>query len=298
MKSIVSFLITLWIIITLTFLLIRLIPGDPFSEEQALPEEIQENLRQHYGLNDSWTKQYGLYIKSIVTWNFGPSFKYKDRTVNDIIREGFPVSAILGLEALTLAISLGIFLGTLAALYQYHWQDSVAMLIATFGISIPGFMIAVLLQYIFAIKLGILPIARWGSFLQTILPALSLAALPIAFLSRLTRSNMIEVLRTDYIKTARAKGLSQSQIIISHALKNALLPILPYFGQLAANILVGSFVIEKIFGLPGLGRWFVMSVMNRDYTVIMGTTVFYGIIMLLFVYISDAMFRRLDPRLR
>ncbi len=237
------------------------------------------------------------YLLAVGTWDFGPSFKYKNRTVNQIINESFPVSALLGLEALCIAISTGIFLGTLSALYQSKWQDYVATLIATLGISIPSFIMATLLQYLFAIKLGYFPVARWGSFMQTILPSLSLAALPAAFLTRMVKSNLLEVMKKDYVKSARARGISESKIIVNHALKNVLLPILPYFGQMSANILVGSFVIEKIFGIPGLGQWFVTSVIHRDYTVIIGITVFYGVILLSAVSLCDALYRSLDPRL-
>ena len=297
MKQILSFCFTLWVLLTLTFVLIRVIPGDPFADEQALPKEIHAGLQTKYGLDLPWYKQYMRYLQSVVTWDFGPSFKYKNRTVNQIINEGFPVSAVLGLESLLLAISAGIFLGTLSAIYVSGWQNQAATLIATLGISIPSFIIATMLQYLFSIKLGVFPVARWGSFTQTILPAISLAALPAAFLMRMIKSNLLEVMKKDYIKSARARGISETKIIINHALKNVLLPILPYLGQMSANILVGSFVIEKIFGIPGLGQWFVTSVIHRDYTVIIGVTVFYGIILLTTVSICDALYRSLDPRL-
>jgi oligopeptide transport system permease protein len=297
LKQIISFCVTLWVLLTLTFVLIRLIPGDPFAEEQSLPQEIQQGLREQYGLNLPWYEQYIHYLESVITWDFGPSLKYKNRTVNQIINEGFPVSALLGLESLLLALCFGIIVGTLSALYQHKWQDHLVMFVATLGISIPSFIIATLLQYIFAIKLEYFPVARWGTFIQSVLPAISLAALPAAFLARMVKSNMIEVMKKDYIKSARAKGVPESKIIIGHALKNVLLPILPYLGQMSANILVGSFVIEKIFGIPGLGKWFVNSVINRDYTVIMGITVFYGIILLSAVSFCDALYKSLDPRL-
>ena len=230
--------------------------------------------------------------------DLGPSFKYKSRTVNEIINEGFPVSATLGLEALFLSIGAGVLLGTISAMNQNKWQDRLAMVVAVLGISVPSFILATLLQYVFALKLGIFPVARWESFEYTVLPAIALAALPTAFIARLTRANMVEVLQQDFIKVAKAKGLPQSKVVCKHALRNALLPVLAYFGQLAVNILTGSFIIEKIFGIPGLGQWFVTSVSNRDYTVIMGTTVFYSILLLTAMFIVDIAYGYLDPRIR
>ncbi len=291
-------LFTLYLIVTLTFFLMKAIPGDPFTQEKALPKEILEGLRSHYGLDKPLYVQYLYYLKSIVTWNLGPSFKYKARTVNEIINEGFPVSATLGAEALCLALSFGISLGALSALYQNRWQDRTTMVLAVLGISIPSFILATLLQYVFALKLGLFPVARWESWQSTILPAISLAALPTAFIARLIRSNMVEVLQLDYIKVAKAKGLTSFAIVRKHALRNALLPVMGYFGQLIVNILVGSFIIEKIFGIPGLGQWFVTSVSNRDYTVIMGTTVFYSILLLTAMFIVDICYSYLDPRIQ
>lgn len=290
-------LLTLFLIITLTFVLMKMIPGDPFMQEQALPKAIHEALLKHYGLNDPWYFQYLKYLKSVATWDFGPSFVYKDRTVNAIIREGFPISAALGLEALLIALGGGICLGTFAALRQSKWPDHLALVLTAAGISIPSFLVAAFLQYTFALKLGWLPIARWGSFEQTILPATALAIMPMAFITRLIRVSMIKVLKQDYIKTARAKGLSEPQILCRHALRNAFLPTLSYLGTLIANIVTGSFIIEKIFGIPGLGQWFVISVGNRDYTVIMGITVFYSMILLTAIFLVDIAYGFIDPRL-
>lgn len=297
-KRLAILLTSLLLVITATFVMMKAIPGDPFAQEISLPPEIQKALREHYGLDDPWTTQYLRYLKSIVTWDLGPSFKYKGRSVNAIINEGFPVSAVLGLEAFVLSVGAGVFLGTIAALRQNRWQDYTAMLVAVLGISVPSFILATALQYVFALKLGWFPVARWGSIAHSILPAIALAALPTAFIARLTRSNMIEVLHNDYIKTARAKGLPEWLVVTRHGLRNALLPVVSYLGQLAANILVGSFIIEKIFGIPGLGQWFVSSVANRDYTVIMGTTVFYSIILLSMMFFVDIIYGWLDPRIR
>lgn len=291
-------LASLWVIISITFFLMKAIPGDPFSTERGVPPEIMQALQEHYGLNDPWYVQYGRYMKSVVTWDLGPSFKYKGRSVNAIINEGFPVSAALGATALFLAIGAGVILGTLAALHQNRWQDYVCMLAAIIGISVPSFILATLLQYIFALKLGWFPVARWGGWQHVVLPAIALAALPTAFIARLIRSSMLEVLHLDFIKTAKAKGLSHWTVVTRHALRNALLPVVSYLGQLTVNILVGSFIIEKIFGIPGLGQWFVTSVSNRDYTVIMGTTVFYSIILLSTMFLVDLVYTWIDPRIQ
>lgn len=297
LKKSAILLFTLFCIVTLTFILMKAIPGDPFSEEQPMPKEILESLKHHYGLDQPLYIQYGMYLKSIATWNLGPSYKYKSRTVNDIIKDGFPISAILGLEALFLSISVGIFLGTVAAVRQNKWQDHAAMLIAVAGTSIPSFIFATLLQYALALKLGLFPIALWGTFSHTVLPAIALAALPTAFIARLTRANMLEVLHQDYIKAAKAKGLSEQKVLTRHAMRNALLPVIAYLGQLTANIIPGSFIIERIFGIPGLGQWFVNSVTNRDYTVIMGTTVFYSIILLVMTFLIDILYGLVNPRI-
>ncbi len=298
LKRFLANLVALFVIITVTFFLMKAIPGDPFTQEKALPKEILQSLYEHYKLNDPWYVQYGNYLKSVAKWDLGPSFKYKARTVNDIIKSGFPISAILGIEAMALAITFGVVLGTIAALKQNQWQDYLAMVIAVIGISVPSFILAAFLQYLLSIKLDLFPVARWGTIQQSILPALSLAALPTAFIARLTRANMVEVLSMDYIKTARAKGLSDLVVIVKHAMRNALLPIVTYIGLLTANILTGSFIIEKIFGIPGLGQWFINSITNRDYTVIMGITVFYSIILLSAIFLVDLTYSWVDPRIK
>ncbi len=298
LKRFFSNVLALWVIISVTFFLMKAIPGDPFTQEKALPKEILHSLYEHYKLNDPWYIQYGNYLKSVATWELGPSFKYKARTVNEIIKSGFPISAILGLEAMALAITFGTLLGTIAALKQNRWQDYLAMVVAVVGISVPSFILAAFLQYFLSIKLDLFPVARWGTFQQSILPAISLAALPTAFIARLTRANMMEVLSMDYIKTARAKGLSDFVVLVKHALRNALLPIITYIGMLTANILTGSFIIEKIFGIPGLGQWFINSITNRDYTVIMGITVFYSIILLSAIFLVDLTYGWIDPRIK
>lgn len=297
-KKGIILLFSLFTVATLTFFLMHAIPGDPFTQDKAIPEEIMQAMRRHYGLDQPLFIQYLKYLKGLLTWDLGPSFKYEGRTVTEIISEGFPVSLVLGLEALVIALFLGIAAGTISSLKAGRWQDHVTMLIAVLGISVPSFILATFLQYILAMKLDLLPVARWGTFAQSILPALSLAALPMAFITRLTRSNMVEIAQADYIQTARSKGLNTFQIVFRHMLRNALLPVVTFLGPLTAAILTGSFVVEKIFGIPGLGQWFVMSVTNRDYTVIMGTTVFYSALLMFSVFIVDILYCFIDPRIR
>jgi oligopeptide transport system permease protein len=274
------------------------IPGDPFSEDAPVSVEIMQSLYSYYGLDKPLPVQYMQYLSNLLKGDLGVSFKYLGRTGNEVIREGFPISMTLGLEALFIAISLGITLGSFAAFKRGKWEDQSTMVLAVLGISVPSFILATILQYIFAMQLDWLPVARWGDFSHTILPALSLAALPTAMIARLTRANMVEVLQQDFILTARAKGLSSFQIAFKHALRNGLLPVITYLGSLCANILTGSFVVEKIFGIPGLGQWFVMSVSNRDYTLIMTLTIFYSAIMMLSIFLVDLVYCLIDPRIK
>lgn len=289
--------LSLLVVLSLTFFLMKAIPGDPFQQEQELPKEIYEALRDHYGLSDPWYMQYLRYLIQLPTFDFGPSLVHQDRSVIDIIKAGLPTSILLGGEALLIAIPLGLLAGMMAALKQNRWQDSLILLVAVIGISLPSFILATLLQYVVGIKMHLLPIARWGSFTQTILPALSLAALPTAFIARMTRAKMIAELGQPYIAAARAKGLPEWRIVCIHALRNILTPVISYIGPLSAGILTGSFIIEKIYSIPGLGYWFVTSVMNRDYPLIMGITVFYCALLLLASFAVDTVCLLLDPRL-
>lgn len=297
-RKILILFLSLFLVATITFFLMQAAPGDPFMQEQAVPEEIMKSMYAHYGLDQPWYIQYIKYLKGLITWNLGPSFKYEGRTVNHIIREGFPVSFILGMEAIFLSLCMGIILGTIAAVKRSRWQDHIAMILAVIGISVPNFIMATFLQYLFSMKLDLFPVARWGSFPHTVLPAISLSALPTAFIARLTRANMVEVLEQDYIQTARSKGLSTLQVVSKHVLKNSLLPVITYIGPLSSTILTGSFIVEKIFGIPGLGGWFVTSITNRDYTVIMGVTVFYSALLMLTVLFVDILYTLLDPRIQ
>ena len=295
---IVSMLLVLWVIITVTFVLMHAIPGGPFTAEKALPEAVMKNIEARYRLNDPLPKQYVDYWANLLRGDLGPSFKYESRSVNEIIAEGFPVSAELGLVAVSLSVLIGIPAGMAGALYQNRWPDHLVMLLATVGISVPSFILATLLIFCFALWLRILPAAMWGAPEYVILPALALAGMPTAFIARLTRSSMLEVLAQDYIRTARAKGIAPFTILWRHALKNALLPVVTYLGPMIAAIFTGSFVIESIFAIPGLGRHFVTSIYNRDYTVILGITVFYCALLVLMNFLVDLAYLWLDPRIK
>ncbi|MED4587239.1 ABC transporter permease [Priestia flexa] len=297
-KRLLYMFLSLFLIVSATFFLMRAAPGGPFSAEKKLPPEIEANLNEFYGFDQPLYVQYFDYLKSVATLDFGPSFKYKGQTVNDLISNGFPVSFMLGMEAILLALAFGVLLGVISALKHNKWQDYTAMIIAVLGISVPSFIMATALQYMFAMKLELFPVARWESWAHTFLPALALASTPMAFIARLTRSSMLEVLNNDYIRTAKAKGLSKPVITVKHAMRNAMLPVVSYIGPLTAGILTGSFVIEKIFGIPGLGLHFVTSITNRDYTVIMGVTVFYSILLLASVLIVDILYGLIDPRIK
>ncbi len=293
-----SMLVVLLIITTATFVLMHAVPGGPFTAEKNLPESVMKNINERYHLNDPLWKQYTDYLANVVRGDLGPSFKYESRTVNDIIAESFPVSATLGTMAVLLAILLGIPAGIIAALRQNRWPDYLAMFGATIGISVPNFILATLFIYVFALKLELFPVAMWDGPEYAVLPAVALAAFPTAFIARLMRSSMLEVLGQDYIRTARAKGLSSYAVISRHALKNAIMPVVTYLGPLIAAIFTGSFVIETIFAIPGLGRHFVSSIYNRDYTVILGVTVFYSAMLVFLNFLVDIAYAWLDPRIK
>lgn len=288
--------LSLFALLMITFVLMKFIPGDPFMQEQALPEELYQSLKNFHGLNDPLWKQFMQYVSQLIRLDFGNSGIHQGMSVKEMILSGLPASATLCAESLLIAFPCGILLGIYAALKKNSWQDRSILIIATIGISLPSFIIATLLQYGLGIGLGLLPIARWGSFDQSIMPAIALAAQPMAFIARLTRAKMRRELSMPYVQAARAKGLSETKIIFSHILRNILPPILSYLGPLIAAVMTGSFVIEKIFSIPGLGYWFVNSVLNRDYPLIMGITVFYGALLLLAAMIVDIVCLMLDPR--
>lgn len=291
-------IISLFFIVTITFFLMHAAPGGPFSSERKLTPEIEQQMNETYGLDKPLFIQYTDYLVNITKLDFGPSFKYVGQSVNDIITRSFPYSLILGLEAILIALSVGILLGVIAAIRHNKFADYTAMIIAVLGISVPSFIMATALQYVFSMKLGLLPTARFDTFWHTILPAIALATTPLAFIARLMRTSMLDVLNSDYIKTAKAKGLSDRIVTYKHALRNAIMPVVSYLGPLVVSILTGSFVIEKIFAIPGLGNEFVVSVTNRDYTVIMGTTVFFSILLLVSILVVDFIYGLIDPRIK
>ncbi|HSX11200.1 MAG TPA: ABC transporter permease [Chlamydiales bacterium] len=298
LKKVLILLISLWFVVTGTFLLMHAIPGDPFIGERIIPPEVLKSLNAYFGLDQPLWVQYIKYLKGLLQGELGPSIVYQGRSVNQFIAEGFPISARLGLQALLIAVPTGILLGTWAALKRNQWQDNFAMVVSTIGVSVPNFVLSTLLQYIFSIKLLLLPVARWSSFEHTILPTIALAALPTAFIARLTRSNMVEVLQQDYIRTALAKGLPLFRISIHHGLRNALLPVITYLGPVTSHVLTGSFMIEKIFAIPGLGQWMIHSINGRDYPMILGLTIFYSCFLLVAMFVVDIVYSLLDPRIR
>ncbi len=298
-RRLISGLLTLWIIATLTFVMMHAIPGDPFTQEKQLPEAVVANLHKRYHLDDPIWKQYIDHLGNVARWDLGPSFRYATRTVNDIINKGFPVSAVLGGAALVVALVAGIPMGIVAALNRNKWPDNLVTAITTLGISQPGFIIGTVLQYFLAVKLKLLPVALWeDGWRSMVMPVIALSFLPAAFFARLVRSSMLEVISQDYIRTAKAKGLPRLTVILKHALRNAVMPLITVLGPLAAGILTGSLVVERIFAIPGLGGEFVTSIANRDYTVIMGVTVFYAMLIVAFNLIVDLAYVLVDPRIK
>lgn len=297
-KRIFNAFIVLWIVITITFFLMHAIPGGPFTAEKSLPPYVLHSIEERYKLNDPLYKQYGDYLCNLVQGDLGPSFKYPGRSVNDIIKDGFPVSFKLGIEAILIAIIIGIPVGILAGVKKDKWQDRAVNFFTTLGVAVPSFVVAALLIYVLSTKLHLLPAAMWNGWRYEIMPALALSGMPMSFIARLTRSSMLDILSQDYIKTARAKGLSWSRVLIKHALPNSLIPVVTYLGPMTASILTGSFVIETIFAIPGLGQYFVTSIYNRDYTVILGVTIFYSVIVIVLNMVVDLLYPLLDPRIK
>jgi len=291
-------LVTILVIATLTFVLMHSVPGSPFNEERTTNETVQRNLEAYYKLDQPLPVQYLNYLKSIVTFDFGPSIKKPNESVNELLGRGFPISFELGMVTILVAVLSGITLGTMAALRHNGMIDYFAMTFAVVGISIPNFVLATLLIQKLAVDWNLLPPATWSSPLHMILPTLALATGPTAIIARLTRSSMLEVLTQDYIKMARAKGLSPIRIIARHALRNALMPVVTIMGTMLAGILTGTFVIERIFAIPGMGKYFVESINNRDYPVIMGSTVFYSAFLVFMLFLVDIVYGILDPRIK
>jgi oligopeptide transport system permease protein len=289
-------LIPTWLAVyTLTFGLMQLTPGGPWDREKPVPREVREALDRKYGLDKPVWQQYVDYLVGVVTrFDFGPSYTSRSRTVNDIIGDFFPVSLSLGL----MAMAVGTLLGVLSALRHNSWIDHLAMVFAIGGVSVPAFVVGPLLVIVFALGLGWVPTQGWGRPEQAILPVLTLALLPAALLARYTRAAMLEVTRMDYIRTARAKGLSERAIVVRHALRNALIPVTTVAGVLLATVITGSFYVELIFNIPGLGRYFVTAVTNRDYPVLMGVTLLFASTIAIVNLLVDLLYGYLDPRIR
>ncbi|MHA0855834.1 ABC transporter permease [Paenibacillus sp. CMAA1364] len=290
-------LLSLFILISATFFLMRAIPGDPFQSEKKVSAEMKARLMEQYGLDKPVYQQYGKYLGDIATGDFGISMKKLNQNVSKIITDTFQTSLKLGAVAIVVAVVMGVLLGMLAALYHRKLIDNVAMVFAVLGMSVPSFVLASLLQYYLAEKAGWFNVLGFDSPMDYVLPVMALSAQPIAFIARLTRSSMLEVLQADYIKTAKAKGLNWFTIMFKHVIRNGILPVVTYVGPMTANIITGSVVIERIFGIGGIGKVFVDSITNRDYTLIMGVTIFYGVILMLARFITDIAYVMIDPRI-
>jgi len=289
---------TLWLVVTLVFFLVRLAPGGPFDAERAAPPEVIAALEAKYNLDAPLGEQYLNFLGDLLRGDLGHSFKYPGRTVNEIIALSLPVSMTLGFWAMIVALSFGIPLGMIGAVRQNTWKDNAAMAVAMLGISIPRFVLAPLLVLWLSLTLYLLPVARWETWRHMVLPVFCAALPTMAYVARLTRGGMLEVIRADYIRTARAKGLKERQVILRHALRGGLLPVVSFLGPGFSALLVGSLVIEQIFSIPGMGRYFIEAAQNRDYTVVMGVTLVYGSLLMVLNALVDMAYAWLDPRVK
>lgn len=296
-KRVIAALLTLWALVTIVFFLVRLMPGEPFTNAK-LTKEVAANMMKYYGFDKPLWQQYLQYIGNLLHGNFGYSMKYTNQTVNYIIGQTFPFSADLGIRSLVLAISIGLVLGITAARNRGTKIDFICVLIAIVGTSVPDFIMGAFLQYFFGIKWGLLPIAKYLGFEYTILPACALAFYTMASVSRIMRASMLEVTSQDYIKTARSKGLSDLRITCKHQIRNAIMPVMTVMGPTVASVLTGTFVIESIYAIPGMGKYYVESVSNNDYAMVLGMTVFYGIFLVSCNLIVDLLYGVADPRVR
>ncbi len=297
-KRIVMSIVTLFLIILLTFILMHAVPGGPFAGEKQVSKAVLEALNEKYRLNDPLWKQFLDYMSGLLRFDLGPSFKYQGKTVNDFLANGFPYSAKLGLITMCFVLLASIPMGIVSALKNGKWQDMLLMALATIGVTIPSFVIATGLIYIFSFKLSWTPVYGVDSWKGYILPMIAMGGYSVSFLARLMRSSLLDVMGQDYIRTARAKGISETRVIFRHALRNAIIPVITVLGPTVANLLTGSFVIEKIFAIPGMGGYFVNSVTQRDYTTIVGMTVFYAAFLIAMVFIVDLFYCMIDPRIR
>jgi oligopeptide transport system permease protein len=289
---------TLFVIATLTFFMTRFAPGGPFDSDKAIPEEIKIKLQSHFGLNLPLFDQYLLYMKNLLAGDLGPSFKYVGWDVSELIQLAFPVSLSLGVSALLIALLIGLPAGMLAALRKNTWWDYLPMGIAMIGICLPSFVLGPILIMVFATKLKLLPALGWYSWTDLILPSLTLGLFYAAYVARLTRAGMLETLKQDYVRTARAKGASPGRVLVKHAMRGGLLPVVTYLGPAFAGLVSGSFIIESIFFIPGLGKFFVTAAFNRDYTVVLGTVLFYATLIIILNLLVDFLQAWLDPKAR
>jgi ABC-type dipeptide/oligopeptide/nickel transport system permease component len=301
LKRLAQGALTIWFIATATFAAMHLVPGDPLSGDKIVNAEIRANLEARYGLDQPVLTQYGLFLTNMLRGDFGLSYTQQNRRVNDIIRDHFPVSATLGILALAFASVGGVLWGALTAVYRNRLPDVVIMFLVIVGISVPGFVVAALAQLVLvslnsSLGWSLLPVAGWGTVWHMLVPALVLGLSTMAYLTRLMRSSMLEITSSDFVRTARAKGLPPTRIFLSHELRNAILPVVTVLGPQIALITTGGFVVELVFAIPGLGRYFVEAVQQLDYTVIMGTTVFYGAFLVLMVIVVDVLYGLIDPR--
>jgi len=288
----------LWLVATVTFVLMHLVPGGPFDQEKPLPPEIKANIDAKYHLDEPLATQYLYYLKDLLRGDFGPSYKYLGRSVNDIIRDTFPVSMQLGLWAVLISVIVGVGAGIIAAARPRSWMDHAGMFLATAGISLPSFVLGTFLIMLFSYRFHFFPAALWEGWRYGVLPAVTLALLPAAYIARLTRSSMLEVLHKDFIRTARAKGFGERQVLLKHALKNSITPVVSFLGPLTATLVTGSFVVEFIFSVPGMGRYFITAVTNRDYPLIMGVTLIYAVLIVVANIVVDLVYTWIDPRMR
>ena len=297
-RRVAGFFPILFVIVSVAFFLMRLAPGGPFDQERALPAQVRANIEARYHLDEPLWRQYLRYLGDVLRGDLSPSFRYPDRTVNELLTLGFPVSLTLGLCALAVALAIGGLAGVLAGLRRNSAVDYLTMSFALFGVSVPNFVLGPILMLIFALGLGWLPVAGWGTWRHLVLPSITLGAFYAAYIARLTRAGLLEVIGQDFIRTARAKGLREWVVVLRHALPGAILPVVTYLGPASAAVLTGSVVVETIFSVPGIGRYFVGGALNRDYTMVLGTVVFYSVLLVGFNLIVDVLYAYLDPRVQ
>ncbi|MEW6661516.1 MAG: ABC transporter permease [Bacillota bacterium] len=298
LRRLVTCILAMLFVVTLTFFMMKALPGGPFSKEKKLPPTVMANIEEKYRLNDPIFKQYSDYLWRIAKLDLGPSFRYPGSSVNDIIKRSFPVSAALGAIAVFVALTLGVTTGLVAGLRPCQMADRILVFVSAIGFSVPSFVLAGMLQHFFSFRFNLLPAALWGSPQHAVMPVIVLAALPTAVISRLVRIQVMEVMQQDYIIMAKAKGLPSWRLILFHVMPNALQPVITYLGPLIAAVFTGSFVVEHIFAIPGLGKYFVTSIHNRDYTLIMGVTIFYSGFLMAMNLMVDLIYALLNPQVR